>query len=81
MKCGTCCTAPDISALRKPLGVKCPHLGGDGLCGMYATRPSICQSYRPDEICLQVKAPTLAERVANYLQLFGLEEEAQRGQR
>ncbi|HEX5773304.1 MAG TPA: YkgJ family cysteine cluster protein [Geomobilimonas sp.] len=81
MKCGTCCTAPDISTLRKPLGVKCPHLDADGLCGIYATRPSICQSYRPDEICLQVSAPTLAERVTNYVQLFGLEDETQCGQR
>ena len=81
MKCGTCCTAPDISALRKPLGVKCPHLGADGLCGIYVTRPSVCQNYRPDEICLQVNAPTLEERVTNYLQLFGLAEETQIGQR
>ena len=81
LKCGTCCTAPDISTLRKPVGVKCPHLGADGLCEIYATRPAVCRSYRPDEICLQINAPTLTERVTNYVHLFGLAEEIRRTQR
>jgi len=76
LKCGTCCTAPDISTLGKPLGARCPHLGGDGLCGIYATRPAICRDYRPDELCLEVTASTLTERVANYLRMFDLKDEA-----
>jgi uncharacterized protein len=70
-KCGTCCTAPDIRVLDKPLGVQCTHLGNDGLCAIYDERPAVCRGYRPDEICEMIAAPTLAERVANYLELFG----------
>lgn len=81
LKCGTCCTAPDISSLGKPVGERCKHLGEDNRCGIYATRPAICRDYRPDEICLRVTAPTLAERVANYVHLFGLAEEMRRNQR
>ena len=71
-KCGTCCTAPDIAALGKPLRTRCVHLGEDGLCDAYEKRPGVCRDYRPDEICRLVAAPTLAERVENYLGLFGL---------
>ncbi len=72
LKCGTCCTAPDIEALGKPLGVRCVHLGDDGLCVIYGERPAVCRGYRPDEICLRIAAPTLPERVENYLRLFAL---------
>ena len=73
LKCGTCCVAPDIGALDKALGVRCVHLGEDGLCAVYEERPAVCRGYRPDEICVRIDAPTLAERVDNYLGLFGLQ--------
>lgn len=72
-RCGTCCTAPDISSLGKPLGVPCPRLGEDYLCTDYENRPDVCRRYRPDSFCTLVAAPTLAERVARYLELFGLD--------
>jgi uncharacterized protein len=72
-QCGTCCVAPDIAALAKPLGVPCRHLAADDRCGCYGERPAVCRSYRPDELCRAIDAPTRAERVANYLRLFGLE--------
>lgn len=72
LKCGTCCTAPDILALEKPIGVRCRHLDDEGLCGIYEERPAVCRGYRPDDICRAIAAPTLAERVRNYLALFGL---------
>jgi len=72
LKCGTCCTAPDIKALEKPVGVRCRHLDDDGLCAIYSERPAVCRSYRPDAICLEISAPTLAERVGKYLALFDL---------
>ena len=75
-RCGTCCVAPDISALDKPLGVRCAHLGPDLLCAIYERRPEICRAHRPDSLCRAVSAPTLEERVAKYLALFGLEAEA-----
>jgi len=53
------------------LGARCVHLGDDRLCLIYEERPAVCRSYRPDEICGLIAAPTLAERVANYLELFG----------
>jgi Fe-S-cluster containining protein len=71
-KCGACCVAPDIAALGKPLGVRCPHLGPDNLCTQYEHRPAVCRNYRPDEWCEWIAAPTLEERVAKYLALFDL---------
>jgi len=71
LKCGTCCTAPDIDALDKPVGVRCLHLDDLGLCTVYDARPAVCRGYRPDEICALIAAPTLTERVGKYLQLFG----------
>ena len=71
-RCGACCVAPDIAALDKPLGVRCPYLGPDLLCTDYERRPAVCRGYRPDELCERVAAPTLDERVARYLALFGL---------
>uniref|UniRef100_A0A831TZ90 YkgJ family cysteine cluster protein n=1 Tax=Geobacter metallireducens TaxID=28232 RepID=A0A831TZ90_GEOME len=73
LRCGTCCTAPDISTLGKPAGVPCRRLGETGLCTIYDQRPAVCRGYRPDEICLLVAAPTLEERVERYLRLFGLD--------
>ncbi len=72
LKCGTCCVAPDITSLRKPLGVACHHLDGSGLCSIYGTRPVVCSNYQPDELCLRIDAPTLEERVKRYLEMFDL---------
>jgi Fe-S-cluster containining protein len=72
LKCGTCCAAPDISTLKKPVGVKCSHLDGSLRCGIYETRPAVCRDYRPDELCREIAAPTLGERVDRYRALFGL---------
>lgn len=72
-KCGACCVAPDIAALGKPLGVRCPHLGPDNLCTQYENRPEVCRSYQPDELCERIAAPTLEERVAKYLAIFDLQ--------
>ncbi|WP_052263416.1 CxxCxxCC domain-containing protein [Geobacter pickeringii] len=74
LKCATCCTAPDIAALGKGLGERCRHLDDGGLCGIYAERPAVCRGYRPDELCWLVAAPTLEERVRNYLRIFGMED-------
>ncbi|RQW89361.1 MAG: YkgJ family cysteine cluster protein [Geobacter sp.] len=71
-RCATCCTAPDISTLSKPVGEPCLHLGTNGSCLIYPTRPAVCRDYVSDEICDLIDAPTLEERVANYLQLFSL---------
>lgn len=77
--CGACCTAPDIAALVKPLGQPCVHLGADCLCGIYAERPGICRSYSPDWVCGEVALlPTLEERSARFLEIYGLEAEEQK---
>ena len=76
-RCGACCVAPDIAALDKPLGMRCPHLGPDNLCTVYDRRPQVCRDYEPDEVCRLIEAPTLEERVQKYLALFGLTEEAE----
>ncbi|SNB48034.1 hypothetical protein SAMN06269301_3528 [Geobacter sp. DSM 9736] len=75
-KCGTCCTAPDISALAKPLGVPCIHLTREGLCAIYDTRPAVCRGYSPDELCSLISAPTIEKRVELYLAVFGLGRES-----
>ncbi len=72
LKCGTCCTAPDITALGKPLGVRCRHLDENGLCAIYEERPAVCRGYRADWICREIIAPTLVQRVEKYLALFDL---------
>lgn len=77
-RCGACCVAPDIAALDKPLGLRCPHLGPDNLCAVYDHRPDVCRSYSADALCDTIAAPTLEERVHNYLRLFGLQDEAAR---
>lgn len=77
-RCGACCVAPDIAALDKPLGARCPHLTGESLCAVYDRRPEVCRSYEPDELCERIDAPTLDQRVARYLAAFGLAAEAER---
>ena len=75
-RCGACCVAPDIAALDKPLGLRCPHLQPDNLCAVYDRRPEVCRSYSADALCEQIAAPTLEERVQKYLAHFQLEAEA-----
>lgn len=70
--CGACCVAPDIAALGKPLGVRCPHLTPDNRCGIYEDRPKVCRDYGADELCDAIDAPTIEERAAKYLAVFGL---------
>lgn len=72
MECGTCCTAPDIKTLGKPLGERCAHLLDSMRCAIYGERPTVCRGYRPDDICRKIAAATLEERVARYLDLFDL---------
>lgn len=81
--CGACCAAPDIAALHKPLGLPCIHLAPEvpGLgcrCAIYTARPGVCRSYAPDWVCGEVAPlPTLGARVQRFLEIYGLEEEAQ----
>ena len=70
--CGTCCVAPDILALDKPAGVRCRHLLPDNRCDIYDERPLVCRQYRADEICLEIEAPMLHERVARFYAVFGI---------
>ncbi len=69
--------APDIAALDKPLGVRCPHLTDENLCSIYERRPQICRDYAADSLCEIIAADTLDERVARYLAYFELEREAE----
>jgi uncharacterized protein len=71
-RCGACCVAPDISSLGKPLGQRCEHLTADNLCAVYQDRPRICRDYAADWLCERIAAPTLEERVDNYLRVFEL---------
>ena len=75
-QCGACCIAPDIAALDKPLGQRCPNLTEALLCAVYQDRPEVCRSYQADAFCEQIAAPTVDARVHNYLAAFGLVEEA-----
>ena len=75
-QCGACCIAPDIAALDKPLGQRCPNLGEDLLCRVYESRPEVCRSYAADAFCEEIAGPTVEGRVHNYLAAFGLVEEA-----
>lgn len=77
--CGACCSAPDITALQKPLGVPCSSLqaqnkAGLCLCTRYATRPQVCRSYTPDWVCGEVAPlPTLEQRIQRFLEIYGLD--------
>lgn len=72
-RCGTCCIAPDISTLEKAVGVPCPHLRADRLCGIYPERPAVCRDYRPDELCVALQTLPPAARVRHFLHVYGLE--------
>jgi hypothetical protein len=64
--------APDISSMKKPMGIRCRHLDDDLLCRIYGERPAVCRGYRPDGLCHLVAAQDLDERVRRYLGLFGI---------
>lgn len=71
--CGACCTAPDIAALGKPLGVPCTFLRDDCMCARYDTRPGACRNYRPDWVCGEVAPlPTLEARARRFLEIYEL---------
>ncbi len=74
--CGACCVAPDIAALDKPVGVRCPHLTAGLRCGIYEDRPQICRDYAADLFCDEIAADSLEGRVQNFLGAFGLQHEA-----
>ncbi|MBK37283.1 MAG: zinc/iron-chelating domain-containing protein [Gemmatimonadetes bacterium] len=74
-RCGACCVAPDIAALGKGIGERCPHLTDDLLCAIYEDRPDVCRAYRADDLCFSIEAPDLSRRVRKYLEIFGLERE------
>ncbi|GGM19115.1 YkgJ family cysteine cluster protein [Deinococcus aerophilus] len=77
--CGACCAAPDIHALRKPLGVPCPNLDEGCRCQIYVARPPVCRDYQPDWVCGEVAPlPTLQARTARFLEIYGLTGEAGR---
>jgi uncharacterized protein len=76
-QCGACCVAPDISSLGKAEGAVCPHLQPDNRCDIYDDRPLVCRQYQADEICLEIEAPTLQERIARFQDLFGLKKLAE----
>jgi len=71
-RCATCCIAPDITSLAKPVGEPCLHLDSYGSCSVYPTRPAVCRDYLADEICELIDAPTLDERIEKYMRLFSL---------
>lgn len=75
-RCGTCCIAPDISTLRKPVGVPCVHLRDDHLCDIYPDRPPVCRRYQPDAVCLALQQLPPDKRVRYFLDVYDLTEEA-----
>lgn len=72
-RCGTCCIAPDISTLGKPVGTPCRHLTSERLCGIYPDRPAVCRDYRPDDICVALQRLPPEARVRYFLEVYGLE--------
>lgn len=72
-RCGTCCIAPDISTLGKPVGKPCVHLRDDHLCGIYADRPPVCREYRPDAVCLALQQLPPEDRVAYFFAVYDLQ--------
>ncbi|HCK08864.1 MAG: zinc/iron-chelating domain-containing protein [Gemmatimonadetes bacterium] len=71
-QCGACCVAPEITSLGKPAGERCRHLLPNNRCEIYERRPLVCRQYAADEICLEIEAPTLGERVGRYQAIFEL---------
>lgn len=44
--CSLCCTILRVDELEKPAGRDCVHQRGSRGCGIHATRPAICRTYR-----------------------------------
>jgi hypothetical protein len=44
--CNLCCTVQGVAEIAKPINVKCSHLNTMGRCGIYATRPESCRTYK-----------------------------------
>jgi hypothetical protein len=46
-ECNVCCVTLHIDSeeLRKPAGVRCPHLAAGAGCSIYRARPSTCRTY------------------------------------
>lgn len=76
-RCGTCCIAPDISALLKGSNERCVHLTESLLCEIYDTRPDVCRNYTPWELCEAIQDEELETRVQKYLAAFGIASGAQ----
>ena len=72
MMCGACCTAYDISSLKKPAGVSCVHLLPTGLCGDYENRPDVCRRFKPDEICLEIAPLSVDEKIKRIMEIYEL---------
>jgi Fe-S-cluster containining protein len=71
-QCGTCCIAPDISTLGKPVGVPCVHLTPERRCGIYPERPAVCRDYAPDAVCVALQSLPPEARVRHFLSIYGL---------
>jgi len=44
-ECTACCTTCAVSAINKPINIRCQHVCDSG-CGIYAERPGPCREYR-----------------------------------
>ena len=72
MMCGACCTAYDISTLKKPAGVPCVNLLSTGLCGDYENRPEVCRRFKPDEICLEIAPLSAENKIKRIMEIYEL---------
>ena len=76
-RCGACCVAPDIAALDKPLGMRCPHLTEDNLCWVYEHGLRCAAATRRTRCAASSKRPPSRSACSKYLALFGLTAEAE----
>lgn len=72
LKCGACCTAFDISELKKEAGVRCENLTPENTCGIYETRPWGCKGYKPDELCVLFSTLNMEERITLFRKIYGV---------
>lgn len=71
-QCGVCCTAFDISSLKKKEGVRCKHLTTDFRCADYENRPAVCKDFVPDEICILISTLDFEDRLKVVRNIYGL---------
>ena len=71
LMCGTCCTAYSISALNKPAGVPCVHLGSDCLCNDYENRPQVCRDFKADDFCVLISTLLKEEKIFIARKVYG----------